>query len=245
MQGLVHYAAALARGVTALPAPRGAGPGLNDALLASNGLTPPRSELARTADDAAAKAAAIGFPVAVKIVSPQASHKTEVGGVSLHLADAAAVRTAATAMAARLARHDPTAIIEGFLVQEMVDGLEMIVGVREDPLYGPFMVAGLGGVLVEVLKDVAIRLLPVAEDDARDMLRSLRSAALLGRFRGRAPRDIESVVRAMVGLSRIFIDHRAGLTDIEINPMIVLAEGQGVRAVDVRTVARRTAGVEG
>jgi acetyltransferase len=244
LQALVRYAATLRRGVTAPPAPRGGTDDLNDALLAANGLTPPRSSLARTPEEAAAKAAAIGFPVAVKIVSPQASHKTEVGGVALHLADAAAVCTAATAMASRLAKHDPAAVVEGFLVQEMVDGLEMIVGVREDPQYGPVMIVGLGGVMVEVLKDVAIRLLPVDEDTARDMLGSLRGAALLGPFRGRKPRDVEAIVKAMVGLSRIFIDHRAKYSDIEINPMIVLAEGQGVRAVDVRPVMRTAAGVK-
>jgi acetyltransferase len=244
LQALVRYAAALRRGVTALPAPQSGAGDLNDALLAEKGLTPPRSSLARTPEDAAEKAAAIGFPVAVKIVSPQASHKTEVGGVALHLADAAAVRAAAAAMAARLAKHHPGAVLEGFLVQEMVDGLEMIVGVREDPLYGPFMIVGLGGVMVEVLKDVAIRLLPIDEDAARDMLRSLRGAALLGAFRGRKPRDVEAIVKAMVGLSRIFIDHRASYSDIEINPTIVLAEGRGLRAVDVRPIMRTAAGVK-
>jgi succinyl-CoA synthetase beta subunit len=244
LQGLVNYAAALRRGVAALPAPRDDATELDDALLAANGLTPPRGSFARTPDDAAAKATTIGFPVAVKIVSPQASHKTEVGGVALHLADAGAVRTAARAVAARLSKHDPGATIEGFLVQEMVDGLEMIVGVREDPLYGPFMIVGLGGVMVEVLKDVAIRLLPIDDDTARDMLRSLRGAALLGPFRGRQPRDIEAIVKAMVGLSRVFIDHRPKYSDIEINPMIVLAEGRGLRAVDVRPVMRTAAGTK-
>ncbi len=242
LQSLVNYAAALKRGVAALPAPRNGGaptgPAEFSALLAANGLTPPRSEMARTADEAAAKATSIGFPVAVKIVSPQASHKTEVGGVALHLTGAEAVRAAASDMAARLAKHDPKAVVEGFLVQEMVDGLELLVGVREDPQYGPVMIAGLGGVTVEVLRDVAIRLLPIDEDTARDMLRSLRGAALLDSFRGRPARDTESVVKAMVGLSRVFIDHRDALSDIEINPMIVLAKGQGLRAVDIRTVAR-------
>ena len=242
LQSLVNYAAVLKRGVSALPAPRGGASKVGsvefNSLLAANGLTPPRSEMARTAEEAAAKAAAIGFPVAVKIVSPQASHKTEVGGVALHLTDAAAVRAASAGMAARLASHDPKAVVEGFLVQEMVDGLELLVGVREDPLYGPIMIAGLGGVMVEVLRDVAIRLLPIDEDTARGMLRSLRGAALLDDFRGRPARDIESVVQAMVGLSRVFLDHRDALSDIEINPMIVLAKGQGLRAVDVRTVAR-------
>jgi acetyltransferase len=240
LQGLVNYAAALKRGVAPLPPLPASAAKVNlNALLAANGLTPPRSALARNADDAAAKAAEIGFPVAVKVVSPQASHKTEVGGVALHLNDATAVIAAAAGIATRLAAHDPRAAIEGFLVQEMVDGLELLVGVREDPQYGPFMIAGLGGVMVEALRDVSIRLLPVDEAAARDMLHALRAAALLGPFRGRPARDVDAAVRAMVGLSRVFLDHRDRFSDIEINPMIVLAEGQGVRAVDIRTVARR------
>jgi acyl-CoA synthetase (NDP forming) len=242
LQGLARYAAAQRRGVTPLPEPKGHADHLSgarlDALLARHGLAVPRSALARTADEAAEQAAAVGLPVAVKIVSPQASHKTEVGGVVLGLADAAAVRSAADAMAKRLAAHDPKVQLEGFLVQEMVDGVEMIVGVREDPQFGPFMLVGLGGVMVEVMRDVAIRLLPVDEDAARDMLRSLRGGALLGAFRGRPPRDRDAVVRAITGLSRLFADHRPWLTDLEINPLIVLAEGQGARAVDVRLVRR-------
>jgi succinyl-CoA synthetase beta subunit len=199
-------------------------------------LTPPQSAFAKTLDEAAAQAARLGFPVALKIVSPQASHKTEVGGVALGLRDAAAVRSAAEAMRARLAAHDAGARVEGFLVQEMVDGLEMILGVREDPQFGPFMVAGLGGVAVEAVRDVAIRLLPIDEATARDMLQSLRGAALLAAFRGRPARDIDAVVSAMTGLSRLFLDHRPWLSDLEINPLMVLAQGQGVRAVDVRLI---------
>jgi acetate---CoA ligase (ADP-forming) len=207
-------------------------------LLAAHGLTPPRSAQAATPDEAARAAEKIGFPVAAKIVSPQALHKTEVGGVALDLRDGGAVRGAAEAMAARLRAREPGATIEGFLVQEMVDGVELIVGVREDPQYGPVMVAGLGGVLVEVLQDVAIRLLPVDEQMAEEMLRSLKGAALLGEFRGRPPRDIAAAARAMAGLSRIFLDHRPFLADLEVNPLMVLAAGEGVRAVDVRAVRR-------
>jgi len=242
LQGLVHYAAAVRRGVAPLAAPSGPAGGLDpnafNELLAANGLPAPRGAVAKEPDDAAAIAGRIGFPVAVKIVSPDASHKTEVGGVSLHLADAAAVQAAASRMAMRLAASNPRAVLDGFLVQEMVEGLEMIVGVREDAQFGPFMIVGLGGVLVEVLRDVAIRLLPVDEQTARDMLGSLRSAPLLGAFRGRVPRDTNAVVRAMVGLSDIFTQHRNWLSDVEINPMIVLARGEGVRAVDVRCVRR-------
>jgi porphobilinogen deaminase len=142
-------------------------------------------------------------------------------------------------MRTRLLKHHPGATIGGYLVQEMVDGLELIVGVREDPQFGPFMVVGLGGVLVEVLRDVVIRLLPIDDATAREMIGSLRSAPLFGAFRGRPPRDTDAIVRAMVGLSRLFVDHRKWLSDIEVNPMIALAEGQGVRAVDVRIVRQK------
>jgi acyl-CoA synthetase (NDP forming) len=244
LQGLVRYAAAVRRGVGAIDEPRGRAGNLDgaafDALLAAHGLVAPKSALGKTPDEAATQATRIGFPVAVKIVSPDASHKTEVGGVTLGLSDVAAVRAAAETMAARLTAQDPHARVEGFLVQEMVAGVEMILGVREDPQFGPFMLAGLGGVAVEAMKDVAIRLLPIDEEAARDMLSKLRGAALLGEFRGRPARDLDAVVRAMTGLSRLFLDHRPWLSDLEINPLIVLGKNEGVRAVDVRVVPRKT-----
>jgi acyl-CoA synthetase (NDP forming) len=243
LQSLVRYAEALRRDTAELPEPRGraenlVGPAF-DALLVSHDLPTPKSALAETPSEAAACAARIGFPVAVKIVSPEASHKTEIGGVALGLREAAAVSDAANAMAAQLAKYDPQAELQGFLVQEMVDGLEVILGVRHDPQFGPFMLLGLGGVQVEILKDMAIRLLAIDEMTAHEMIGSLRGAALFDAFRGRPKRDIGAVVRAMTGLSRLFVDHQAWLSDLEINPLIVLAEGEGVRAVDVRVVPRK------
>jgi acyl-CoA synthetase (NDP forming) len=244
LQCLVRYAATLQRGAAALPDPHGRQGNLAgrlfDNLLASHDLVVPNSAFAKTADEAAAQSARIGFPVAVKIVSPEASHKTEVGGVALGLRDAPAVHAACEAMTKRLAAHGPRARVEGFVVQEMVDGVEMILGVREDPQFGPFMLVGIGGVTAEVMRDVAIRLLPVDEDMARDMIGSLCGEALLKPFRGRPARDTGALVRAIAGLSRLFADHRPWLSDLEINPLIVLAEGQGARAVDVRVVARRS-----
>jgi acyl-CoA synthetase (NDP forming) len=242
LQNLVRYATSLRRGVTALPEPRGNVSDLEGAafekLLNSHHLTLPKSVLSTTPAQAAAEAERIGFPVALKIVSPDASHKTEVGGVALGLRDAAAVRSAADAMRQRLNAHDPQARVDGFLVQEMVDGAEVILGVRHDPQFGPFMLAGLGGIAAEVMRDVAIRLLPVDEDTARDMIRSLRGAALLGPFRGRPARDVDALIRAMTGLSRLFADHRPWLSDLEFNPVMVLGQNEGVRAVDVRIVRR-------
>ena len=181
-------------------------------------------------------AADIGFPVALKILSPDITHKTEVGGVALGLADPAAVEAAAQAMRAGLLARQPHAKVDGFLVQEMAHGLEYIIGARTDPLYDPVLVLGLGGVTVEVLDDTAVALLPVGESEVRAMLASLRSAPLLGDFRGRPPRDVDALVRAVLGLSELFLDHRDFVNDIEINPLMIGRQGEGVRAVDVRFV---------
>jgi len=244
MQALATYAGQRGRQVPALPPPvlspaaaraLPAGAAL-DALIAAHGLTPPRSATAPSPEAAAARAADLGFPVALKIVSPDISHKTEAGGVAVGLADRAAVLAAAQAMRAGLAAQRPRARIDGFLVQEMVSGLEYIVGARTDPLYGPFLVLGLGGVTVEVLNDTAIALLPIEEPEVRAMLASLRSAPLLAEFRGRPPRDVDALVRAVLGLTRLFLDHRESLSDIEVNPLMIGPQGAGVRAVDVRLV---------
>jgi acetyltransferase len=177
--------------------------------------------------------------VALKIVSPQASHKTEIGGVALGLRQEAEVHAAADAMAARLRAQDPKLKLNGFLLQEMVPGLEVMVGVREDPRFGPLMLVGLGGIQVEAMRDVAIRQRPVDADTAKDMLAPLRGASLLGPFHGQPARDVDALVQAMTGLSRLFIDQRGWMSEIEINPLTVLAAGYGVRAVDVRMVGRK------
>jgi acyl-CoA synthetase (NDP forming) len=244
MQHLARYAAAVRRGIPAAAPSLRTAESLDDpslgALLAAHDIPSPKSVFAKTPADAAAQAIHLGFPVAVKIVSPQASHKTEVGGVAIGIGDEAAVRAAAEAMAARLQTHDPGAQVRGFLVQEMVDGLEIILGVREDPQFGPYMLVGLGGVQVEVMRDFAIRLLPIDEEIAREMIASLRGAPLFESFRGRPKRDVAAVVRAMTGLSRMFLTHKTALSEIELNPLMVFAAGHGVSAVDVR-VARRMA----
>ena len=245
LRALIDYADATRRGIPSLPAPRGRPENLQgatlDAALDARGLTPPRTARAATPDACGNAAAGIGFPVALKIVSPQALHKTEVGGVALNLGDAEAVTHAAVRMVERLRAGDPAARVDGFLIQEMVSGVELLAGVREDPQYGPVMVVGLGGVLVEALGDVALRLLPVDEAEARAMLDGLRGRAVLGAFRGQPPRDVDAICRAIAGLSRFYLDHRRWLTDLEINPLIALPKGQGVRAVDIRLVSRQRA----
>ena len=142
-------------------------------------------------------------------------------------------------MQRRLREAEPGAQLDGFLVQEMVDGLEMFVGLRDDPQFGPFIVAGLGGIHVEVLGDLAFRLLPIDDTETREMLDSLRGRALLGAYRGRAARDVDALVSAMLAAGEVYLGVRDRFADIEINPLTVLAEGEGVRAVDIRETPRK------
>lgn len=246
LAGLAAYAEARRVGRRPLP------PAAKDATLAAPledevaryGVRVPASRLTRSIEEAAEAASAIGFPAVLKIVSAQASHKTEVGGVAVGLGSADAVREAGAAMTARLHRAVPDAEISGFLVQEMLKGLEVIVGFRDDPDYGPLLVLGLGGILVEAIRDVSFRLLPVDERDVAAMIAELRGRKLFGAFRGMPARDVAALSEAVAALSRFFLDHRASLSDLEINPLIVLGEGEGVRAVDIRGV-RRPANAEG
>jgi acetate---CoA ligase (ADP-forming) len=236
LSALAFYGVRKGRAVAPLSPPAGRPETLEgaalEAALARHGLTLPRSAMAKSSQDAAAAAAKIGFPVALKIVSSAISHKTEAGGVRLHLSSEAEVVRAAQELAASAAKAVPGAPIDGYLVQEMVDGVEMIVGARSDPLYGPMLVVGAGGILVELVKDVAFRLLPVTPADARAMIAELKVAKLLAGFRGKPAADVDALVAAICGLSDFYLDHRHLLSDIEINPLIVLAKG--VRAVDVR-----------
>ncbi len=169
-------------------------------------------------------------------MSADISHKTEAGGVRLGLRDAAEVTAAADGMAASVAAAG--AALDGFLVQEMVSGVEMIVGARIDALYGPMMVVGAGGVLVELVKDASFRLLPLTRDDARAMLDELKAVKLLHGYRGSPAADVDALVTAICALSDFFLDHRTWLADLEINPLVVLEKGNGVRAVDIRPIPR-------
>ena len=207
-------------------------------VLAGHGISGPKSAFALNAVGVGDRALGVGFPVAVKIVSPQAVHKTEVGGVALNLASPEDAVAAAQAMSDRLLAAEPGAVVEGFLIQQMVDGLEVIVGVRDDPQFGAVLALGIGGVMVEAMRDVAFRLLPVTGEDVGDMIDELRAKAVLGAFRGAAPRDVDALVAAVVGLSNSWPALQDRISDIEINPMMVGAEGEGVVAVDIRSLSR-------
>jgi acetyltransferase len=211
-----------------------------DATLARYGIALPRSKMVKTAAEAASAAEAIGFPVVLKIVSPDILHKTEAGGVVLNLRDGKAIAAAADHLVASAHAALPGARIDGFLVQEMVSGVEAIVGAREDTLYGPILLVGAGGVLVELTKDAALRLLPIQPGDVGKMIDGLKLSRLLAGFRGQPPADRKALEATVAALAQFFLDHRAKIDDIEINPLMV--RHSGATAVDVRVIWRTNTG---
>jgi acyl-CoA synthetase (NDP forming) len=184
------------------------------------------------ADAAQGQDQAKGFdaPVVVKVLSSQISHKTEAGGVAVGVAPAS-VGDAITAMDARV-RARTGVVPEGFLLQEMVSGVEMIVGVHRDPQLGPALLLGLGGVTAELFKDTALRLLPVDRDTVRDMIRSLKAWPLLDGYRGRAKADVQALEDAVLRFAQMADQLGDRLVEAEINPLFVLDAGRGVRAAD-------------
>ena len=206
------------------------------AALADAGAPGPASAEVATPREAAQAAQAIGFPVALKIRSAQILHKTEAGGVRLHLSSPEEVTRAAHDMAEAARNAVPDAHIDGYEVQEMVSGIEILVGCRIDPFYGPLMAVGAGGVLVELFRDVAFRLLPVTPAIVEDMLGELKSAALLDGYRGVPPADRAALITAICAIGGFFLDNRSWLQELEINPLTVLPAGHGVRAVDIRPI---------
>jgi acyl-CoA synthetase (NDP forming) len=236
LAGLGLYGGRRIAGVPALPVANGNPAVLDgdmlDKLLQSKGIGLPKQALAGSPSDAAAQAKEIGFPVALKLIAADVVHKTESGAVVLGLKNADDVQAEGQKLLGK------TSGKAQLLVQEMVQGTEVLIGARTDPQYGPFLMVGLGGIFVEVLKDVSIRLLPVVETEARAMIKELRGYKVLEGVRGQGPRDVDALVKAMVGLSEIFAAHRNSLSDMEINPIMVRAQGGGAAAVDVRLVRK-------
>ncbi|MGC8477081.1 MAG: acetate--CoA ligase family protein [Acetobacteraceae bacterium] len=208
------------------------------ALLAAYGLPAAPDRLARTAEEAVAAAAALGYPVALKIQSPDIPHKTEAGGVRLNLADAGAVRAAFPAILRAAAAHAPAAAIEGVLVSRMAPaGVELAIGCVNDATFGPILMLGLGGTGIELFGDVAHHPAPVSPETAAAMLRGLTAARLLGGFRGAPPVPTAEVAALASLISRIAVAHRDRIAELEFNPVIVHADG-GVSIADALALLR-------
>ena len=210
-------------------------------LLAEAGVPVLGAELARTAGEAARAAAAFGAPVAVKLCAPGVLHKTELGGVALDVPDAAAARRAFETVTSRARAVDPALRVEGVLIAPMVaGGVETILGVRRDPTFGPVVLFGLGGTLVEVLDDVSLRVAPFGEAEARRMIAETRAGKVLRGTRGRGPYDVAALAAALSRLSVFAADHGERLESAEVNPFVVLPEGRGALALDALVVTRET-----
>jgi acetyltransferase len=206
-------------------------------LLAGYGFPVTHEKLASTAEEAVGHAREIGSAVALKIDSPDIAHKTEAGAMRLGVQGEEAVRVAYAQVVEAARRYAPDAKVNGVLVQEMAPrGVEMMLGVIRDPVFGPIVAAGLGGVHVEVLKDIAYRVAPVTRGQAGDMLAELRGVRLLDGVRGMAPRDRGALVDLIVRLSWLAHDFREEIAELDINPVIVLEQGAGARVVDALIV---------
>ena len=221
-----------------LPARSGALPEAESkALLARWGLPVTRDVLLPPGQDADPLAAGLRYPVAVKVASADIAHKTEAGGVILGVRDRAELDLAVAEVMRRGRVYAPSARIDGALASEMVvDAVEMLAGVTQDPVFGPMITLGLGGIQAEVLRDVTYRVAPFDEQAAQEMIGELRGAALLKGFRGRPVADIDALARFLARLSQVAWALRDRLSEIDVNPLMVRAQGRGVVAADALVV---------
>lgn len=209
------------------------------ALLGKAGIPFLDERLVSSAEAAADAADAIGYPVVMKIVSPDIEHKTEIGGVLIGVAQRSDVIAGFTALIAGANEHRPDATIEGVLVAPMAKkGVETIIGVSHDPVFGPAVMFGLGGVHVEVLKDVTFRLAPFGLAEAHRMINEIRGRALLSGVRGAPPSDIDALAQLLVSISQFADAHRDDIETIDLNPVLVLPAGEGAVALDALVVPR-------
>jgi acetate---CoA ligase (ADP-forming) len=209
------------------------------ALLAHYGVPAPAETLATSETEAVAAAAKMGCAVAVKVQSPNIVHKTEAGAVMLNLSGEAAVRDGYRTVLARAQTAHPGAQIDGVLVQAMARrGHDIILGVSSDPDFGPVLMVGLGGIHVEVLRDVAFAPMPLDTDEALALLGQLKGAALLDGVRGGPAADRAALAGLMVALSRFAADHADQVAEIDLNPVIVHPAGEGLTIVDALIVKK-------
>ncbi|RZL93539.1 MAG: CoA-binding protein [Variovorax sp.] len=205
--------------------------------LAAAGISVPREEVVTSPDDAVRSAQATGYPVVLKIASEDIAHKTEIGGVALNLQDDDAVREAFDRLMANARKHAPQARLDGVLVAPMVrGGVELIAGVSRDPVFGPVVMVGLGGIYAEILKDVAVQVAPVSEEEALRMIRSLKMFPLLDGARGQAKADVAAAARTVARLSEFACRHADDVAEIDMNPILVKPEGDGVLVLDALMV---------
>jgi succinyl-CoA synthetase beta subunit len=202
-------------------------------LLAAAGIASASEAACATADEAVAAAQRFGFPVVLKILSPDILHKSEIGGVLLDVADVEQVRSGHALLLERAKAAAPDAAIEGVLVaKQLKGGMECILGIHRDPVFGPMAMFGLGGIFVEILKDVVFRRCPFGVDTAEAMIRSIKGAPLLLGARGRQKTDVKALAEMLSRLSAFAVAAGERLESIDLNPVFAMPEGQGAFAAD-------------
>jgi len=203
-------------------------------VLTAYGFSQPKSLFARTSEEAVAAAKGIGYPVVMKIVSPQIVHKSDIGGVRVDLKNKKDVENAFFDITTHIRNIMPTAYIYGVMIQEMIHGgKEVIMGITKDPQFGHMIMFGLGGIYVEVLKDVSFRITPLSKEDAHEMIRETKTFPLLRGIRGEAEADVEAIERSLLILSQMALDFPR-ILEADINPLLVKKRGEGVVAIDAR-----------
>jgi acyl-CoA synthetase (NDP forming) len=203
-------------------------------ILEEAGIPTARARLAASADEAAAVAQEMGFPVALKVVSPEITHKSDVGGVKLNVGSAAEAKAAFDEIVAAAKKAQPDAHIDGVSVQKMArPGIEVIMGMSQDAQFGPVLMFGLGGILVEVLKDVSFRLVPITPRDARQMVQEIKGRPLLEGYRGQEPADVAALEKLLLRLSQ-FVEAHPEIAELDLNP--IFAYKDGAVAVDARII---------
>jgi 4-hydroxybutyryl-CoA synthetase (ADP-forming) len=203
-------------------------------ILNAYGFPLPKSILAKSEDDAIEAANKIGYPVVMKIASPQIVHKSDAGGVKVNLTNDEEIRNSFKEIVASAKKYDGKAEIKGALVVEMVKGgKEMIIGSKLEPGFGPVIMLGMGGIYVEILKDVTFRLAPLTDQESNDMISSIKTKKLLEGVRGEKPSDIEKLSECIQRLSQLVTDFRE-IKELDMNPVLVMEKDQGCKILDVR-----------
>jgi acetyl-CoA synthetase (ADP-forming) len=200
------------------------------------GLPVPGYGLARSEEEAVELAERVGYPAVLKVVSPDISHKSDVGGVILGIRSAEEVRSSYRRILENVKARTPGSRVYGVLVQRMAKpDLEVIVGGIRDPVFGPVVMFGLGGVFVEVLKDVSFRVAPLSDADVDDMVREVRGYRVLEGFRGSPPRDLDALKRVILGVSKMMVEVEE-IAELDLNPVILYPRGEGALIVDARII---------
>ena len=207
-------------------------------MLEKYSITIPKLKVTKNEEDSVNAAKEIGYPVVMKIISEDIVHKTEAGGVIMSLSNEEEVRIAFVNMMKGIKNYNPNARIEGVCIEKMInEGVEVIVGIKQDNTFGATIIFGLGGIFVELLNDVSTRVLPIKEVDIRDMINEVKGSRILEGFRSRNKSDIKELINIIKKVSEIALNEQK-IIEMDLNPIIVHEEGKGATIVDARMLGK-------